>query len=303
MNILNFAIFTDLHFDHIPDGYERLSQFIQKIKNHNLNFVIQLGDLCIPKDENKYLLELLESINIPIYHVLGNHDSDLFSKKEILKFFKLNNSYYCFKYGNIKFIVLDTCFIKRNNQYFSFNIDNYNKSTDIYPILPDYEFDWLQNELNDDENLFYIIFSHHSLENNFNNRGIFNRVEIQNLINNVNTPKKKILCCINGHDHADSIDLIHKTHYISLNSMSYIWCGPEYEHFDYSQKTHEQFPFLKDLILYKDPLYATITINNIGTLFLNGLTSDYKSNSPLTLNMPSSWNGRDLSSKISSFII
>ncbi|MGL5415980.1 MAG: metallophosphoesterase family protein [Clostridium sp.] len=302
MNSVKFAIFTDLHFDHVHDGYDRLNSFVKSTQKLNLDFIIQLGDLCTPINENKKLLELLDKTNLPIYHVLGNHDLEVVSKKAALNFLNLDTSYYSFRYGNIKFIILDTCFFKRNTNYYSFNNFIYNKKTDIYPILPDYELTWLASELKDD-NLFYIIFSHHSLENTFNNRGVFNKIFIQSLINKTNTQSRKVLCCINGHDHANNVTSIHNTYYVGLNSMSYIWCGAEYEHFNYSTEIHSQYPFLKDLILYKDSLYATITIHSNGKIYLNGKISDYQTISPSFLGMPSSWNGRELSPNIFSIEI
>jgi 3',5'-cyclic AMP phosphodiesterase CpdA len=299
MGSVKFAVFTDLHYEHIHDGYQRLENFIAKVRNLEVDFVIQLGDFCVPKEENRFLLDMLESIGKPNYHVIGNHDSDLFPRVQTMKFLRMDNTYYSFIYNKVKFIVLDTCFIKTDIGYESYCKKNYDKTKDIYPILPDYELKWLQNQLNDDSE-YYIIFSHHSLENEFAKRGVYNRNEVRDLINRVNDTGKKVLICANGHDHGDSLIKIGQTYYFGLNSMSYIWFGPQYEHFCYPEEVHERYPFLKDLVLYKDGLYAIVTITENGGVEIEGLKGQYQNISPGQLGLEGTWNGRSVLPIVSS---
>ena len=65
--MIKFAGFTDLHYDHIPDGEQRLNEFIDSIQGENLNFIISLGDLCHPIDESKSIISKLRKLNIPLY--------------------------------------------------------------------------------------------------------------------------------------------------------------------------------------------------------------------------------------------
>lgn len=299
MERVKFALFTDLHYDHIHDGYQRLENFITNVRKIDIDFVIQLGDFCVPKDENRFLLDLLDSIGIPHYHVIGNHDSDLYSRDKVIKFLKMNNSYYSFKNQKIKFIVLDTCFIKTDYGYEPYCKKNYDKTKDVYPVLPDYEFKWLEEQLTDDSE-YYIIFSHHSFENEFAKRGVYNRFEIRELINRINDTGKKVLLCVNGHDHGDSLEKIGQTYYFGLNSMSYIWFGPQYEHFYYSNEIHEQYPFLKDLVLYKDGLYAIVTITEDGCIDIEGIRGHYQNITPKELGIGDMWNGRSILPIVSS---
>lgn len=46
---MKFAVFTDLHYDAIHDGERRINEFINSVKIKNIDFVIDLGDLCYPK--------------------------------------------------------------------------------------------------------------------------------------------------------------------------------------------------------------------------------------------------------------
>jgi 3',5'-cyclic AMP phosphodiesterase CpdA len=299
MGRIKFAVFTDLHYEHIPDGYQRLEKFITDIRNVDVDFIIQLGDFCVPKEENQFLLDMLDSTGKPHYHVIGNHDSDLFPRERVMNFFKMDSSYYAFKYGSTKFIVLDTCFMLTDNGYEPYFKRNYDKTNNIYPILPDYEFKWLEDQLNDNSE-YYILFSHHSFENEFAKRGVYNRSEVRKLINRINSTGKKVILCVNGHDHGDSLVKIEHTYYFGLNSMSYIWFGPQYEHFSYSNEIHKQYPFLKDLVLYKDGLYAIVTITENGNLEIEGMSGYYQNISPKELGLEGVWNGRSILPIVSS---
>ncbi|MCM1989068.1 metallophosphoesterase family protein [Oceanirhabdus seepicola] len=299
MDKIKFALFTDLHYDHIPDGRERIENFVTNIKDTDVDFVIQLGDFCIPKEENQVLLDMLDSIGKPYYHVIGNHDSDLFPREKVMNFLHMGKSYYSFNYGKVKFIVLDTCFIKTDNGYEPYCKKNYNRIKDIYPILPDYEFKWLEDQLTDDSE-YFVIFSHHSFENEFAKRGVYNRDEVRSLINRVNQTGKKVLLCINGHDHGDSLEKIGQTYYFGLNTMSYIWFGPEYEHFCYSDEIHKKYPGLKDIVLYEEGLYSIITITEHGGIEIQGMNGQYQNISPRELGLGDVWNGRSILPTISS---
>ncbi|ADL53002.1 metallophosphoesterase family protein [Clostridium cellulovorans] len=302
MGKVKFAVFTDLHYEHIHDGEERIESFINSIKDDQVDFIIQLGDFCCPKEENQGLLNLLYSVGKPLYHVIGNHDSDSFSKKSVRKFLKMEESYYSFKYGKVKFIILDTCFIKTFKGYEEYFKRNYDKSKDIYPILPDFELQWLEGEL-DDGSEYFVIFSHHSLENDFAKRGVYNREDIREIINNVNNTGKKVLLCVNGHDHGDSLVKIGQTYYFGLNAMSYVWFGNDYEHFCYSDEIHKQYPFLKDIVLYKEGLYSIITITEAGGIEIQGINGSYQNITPKELGVGDVWNGRSILPVVSSLKI
>ena len=299
MDRIKFGIFTDLHYEHIHDGRQRIENFITNAREAEVDFVIELGDLCSPNEENQVLLNMLDSIGKPHYHLMGNHNTDLFTKKDVTDFLQMDNSYYSFKYGKVRFIVLDTCFIKTDKAYEPYCKRNYEKIKGIYPIIPDYEFKWLEYQLNDDSE-YYVIFSHHSFENEFAKRGVYNRESVRDLINRVNLTGNKVLLCINGHDHGDSLKKIEQTYYFGLNSMSYIWFGPQFEHFCYSDEIHKQYPFLKDLVLYREGLYSIITITENGGIEIQGMNGHYQNISPKELGLEDVWNGRSILPTISS---
>lgn len=299
MDKVKFAVFTDLHYDHIPDGERRLKGFINKVKKKDVDFIIELGDMCYPIEENKVILKALEKLMVPCFYTIGNHDSDAFSREQVICFLGIKNNYYSFVKGNIKFIVLDACYIKRGDEYIPYYKKNYDKTSDSYPYIPPEELSWLENQLKD-KCEYYFTFSHHSMANEYMKRGVANRQEVRAVLEKANENGKRVLMCMNGHDHGDSATDINGICYYTLNSMSYIWHGLK-ETYNYSKKVHERYPWLKDMILYKDGMHAIVTIASDGQLKIEGMRDSYQNITPRDVGiLDNRWNGVSIEPIVSS---
>jgi calcineurin-like phosphoesterase family protein len=114
----SFGVIADCQYsnkeDHQNRKYSLSKQKLIKAVNHfnemDLEFVVQLGDL-IDKDYTSYnaVLPILKYLNVPYYHVLGNHDfsiSDTF-KNTLNETLKLRSRYYDFVVKENRFIILD----------------------------------------------------------------------------------------------------------------------------------------------------------------------------------------------------
>ena len=86
---IKFCVFTDLHYDVIPDGDRRIYELIQDCKQKNVDFIVELGDLCNPTEENHKILRCFEDAKIPCYFSIGNHNTDFYSPETVLNFFGL----------------------------------------------------------------------------------------------------------------------------------------------------------------------------------------------------------------------
>ena len=69
-NKLKIGIVADVHQDIIHDGVSRLSLFISVMKKRKPDFIIQLGDFSLPREQNQPFIDKWNSFNGPKYHVL-----------------------------------------------------------------------------------------------------------------------------------------------------------------------------------------------------------------------------------------
>jgi hypothetical protein len=202
---------------------------------------------------------------------------------------------------NIKFIVLYANFIKSQDEVTPYCSHNHRNSLKDYPYIPQEEIMWLKQELEDDQ-YYYVIFSHHSLTNDFKKRGISNRVEIRDILEQRNSVEKKVLLCMNGHDHGDDLKVVNGIPYYTVNSMSYIWHGVK-ETFNYSREIHERYPHLKDMILYEEPLHVIVYIDDNMTITIEGVEGHYQNIMPKDIGLGNTWNAVSIDSKTSTVII
>ncbi len=294
-------MFSDLHYDTIPDGNKRIEDFLIHAKNADAEFIVDLGDLCYPLRENYRILDKLRSSNLPVYFTIGNHNIDKFTTEEVIKFFDLERSYYSFTKGKIKFIVLDANFIKKENTTIQYCKQNQDKSSDEYPYIPEEEIEWLKKEIEDKEK-YYIVISHQSLANDFEKRGISNREEIRAILEKGNQNGSKVLFCINGHDHGGACKIMNGIYYYTLNSSAYIWHGTK-DVYRYPKEIHEKYPYLKDLILYKEALHIIVTIDEEMNVYIEGVDGHYQKHSPNDIGLGTTWNGVSIEAKTPSVYI
>lgn len=134
------------------------------------------------------------------------------------------------------------------------------------------------------------------------NRGVSNREEVRKLLEKRNERSKKVLLCMNGHDHGDDVKLINGIYYYTLNSASYIWQCIK-ETYNYSDEIHAKYPYLKDMILYEDALHAIVTIDENANISIKSIDGSYQNVKPEDIGMPNIWNGISIKPKTSSLKI
>ncbi len=291
MSIIRFLVFTDLHYDHVFDAEERLDSLIGRINDLSLDFVISLGDLCYPISDNRPIIRKLHSFGIPFYYCVGNHDCENSSLQAIEEFTGLSKLFYSFAVGDIKFIILNTCFMEHNQKEMLYQKGQFEKNADFYPIIPQCEVEWLNEEMAD-KSMKYVIFSHHSLANDFGSRGVVNREAIRTVLE-----KRQTILVMNGHDHGDDLKIINGIPYFTVNSVSYIW--HDREKFAYSKDIYNEYPFIKNMILYKSPLYCIVEMED-ENVKIYGTESDYQTVTPEDVDIVGRrWNGVSIEPKIS----
>lgn len=304
---MKFGVFTDLHYDVIPDGDRRIQELIRTFKDKNVDFVIELGDLCNPIPENRKIPDAFKNADIPCYFSLGNHNTDFCPPETALQFLGLKKGYYSIVRENVKFIFLDANYVKTKSGFLPECKQNVQDETSQFPYIPTEQMEWLQNELYGGNGFYaYVICSHQSLANGCVSgtrpRGIVNRREIRAILERKNLQDNNILLCMNGHDHGNCVKIINGICYYSLNSASYIWQNVK-ETYYYTKEIHQKYPYLKNLILYREPLHVIVSIDEAGTVKIEGMKGSYLNVAPEDIGMGDSWNGVSIKPETDSICI
>jgi len=298
---MRFGVFTDLHYGSIPDSDKRVDDLLAGFEKHRVDFAIDLGDSMFAKSENEAVVKRFK--DLPCYFSIGNHNIDFCTNETALRFLGLDKGNYSVIRENVKFIFLDANYMKTASGY-QHKDERIAGEGVCHPYVPPEQIRWLQHELENDD-LYYVICTHQSLANDWeignHTRGIANRDEIRAVLEKRNAEGKKILFCMNGHDHGDAVHFINGIHYYALNAASYVWQPKGI--FKYSQEIHNKFPHLQNYIVYEDALHIIVDIDAEMNVTIRGMESRYQRTTPKDVGMGCTWNGVSIKPQTSSLYI
>lgn len=281
---ISFGIISDLHQDFSFDAPDRLRAFIKSMNQKKPDFILQLGDFCVPKDENMVIMDIWNQFPGSKYHVIGNHEFDQQSTLEqIVRFFKMPANYYSFDIKGYHFIVLDG-----NGKIPS-------AADARYPsYFNEEQLSWLENDINT-TTLPCIVFCHQGLDHN----GVTNRESVRLLLQNCNKKSGyiKVKAVFSGHHHLDYYNQINGIHYIQVNSATYRWLGKAYNNTSLPAVHYEKYPLIRNMAYYEDPIWAYVEISENGRLTVAGRKTSWKGFSPYDMGMkPVDWDYPSLTS-------
>ena len=316
---IKFGIFTDLHVDIMHDAEARLEEFLSVARAENVDFIIQLGDFCYPDEgrrcdcddlslpvnlknslkhpsyaNKEKIRAIYRDFEKPSYHVIGNHDCDMCSKKQILDYHGAEyGAYYSFDVGDFHFVVLDANYYMEDGEYFSYEHGNYFGKTPgktrTLPYLAPEELRWLEEDL-DSTDKPTVIFSHQSLREGAS-RAILNAADFREAIEN---RKSRVLACFNGHIHIDGATKDRDVWYMHINSISNHWMGEEFACFGrYGADIDEKYPDIRHVAPYSKALFAIVTLDGHGAC-IKGQRGEFVGKSPEELDYYVKKRGREL---------
>ena len=286
---LRVGLIADLHNDIMHDGEDRLSAFLKTATSNKSDFIMQMGDFCVPKEQNEKLIQLWNTYQNPSYHILGNHDTDGgFIRKQTMKFWGMESRYYSFDSYGYHFVILDG------------NDPNPKPWSGYHRYIDQDQQNWLKQDL-EKTKLHAFIFSHQTLENE--EGGVANFTEIRRILEeaNKNAGMTKVVACFSGHHHTDYMTDINGIYYIQINSASYRWVGDDYQHVRYSKEIDEAYPWIKYTIPYKDPLFTFLDIDPVGELRIKARSTEFVGPGPKEMGMPKRPENDPILPKISGF--
>jgi len=289
---LRFGIIADVHKDVMHDADERLSSFIDHMKKERVDFIVQLGDFCVPKEANQPFLDIWNSFSGPRYHVIGNHDTDGgYSREQTVDWWKMPSRYYSFQQAGMQFIVLD-------------GNDRPADHAGGYPrYIAEDQLEWLRDQL-DSTDLPVVVLVHQSLERE-SDGGVQNGAKVRQILEDANASAghRKVVACFSGHHHRDYVRRINDILYPQINSASYHWVGAEFQHVRYSEAIDQAYPYIKYTVPYENALFAIVTIDPTkGFMSIEGKQSAFVGPAPWDLGpKPDGWDAPTLTPNISTW--
>lgn len=268
---VRFGLIADVHHGLAPDADQRLATFLEAAdQRSDLDFLIQIGDFCHPTSEAQSFIRQLEAENRPVYHVLGNHDMDLGSKRAILDLWQTQDNFYSFDAGGFHFVVLDCNYLHLDGQYVDYDTGNFYQHGSARTYVPPDQLDWLRTDLAATSKPT-VVFSHQGIGSGWAGGPTRNGAAVRAILTEANQEAgfAKVLACLSGHNHVDREDVIDGIRYIQVNSASYYWVGS-----DYGRMAH-----------YRDPLFAFFTITAEG-IQIEGRESVFVSPTPAERGFP-----------------
>lgn len=276
---MKFLVFADLHrsagsFD--GGSYDDLKFFEERAKREGCDFIIHAGDICHgpTHKDNAAFVEAYNSLSVPTYHCIGNHDADHSTFEEVLAHFKMENEYYYIDGEGARLIVLNPNYYLEDGKYVSYSMLNYlGKSRDHFP--PE-QLEWIKKTIEESDRPC-ILLAHQSIERP---DGVKNRQALLDIINEANRRKKNsVVMCINGHHHKDNMRIMDGVCYFEINSASFEVLSHRHNH--YPAELCEKFSNINATLVINDPICAVVEVNEkeikvtgMKSSFLLGVTKD-----------------------------
>lgn len=271
--LLRIGIFSDIHLDLMPDGERRLKMFMEDMNIVKPDIIMQLGDFCSPHEKNTPYVKLVNSYG-PVYHVIGNHDTDYgFTFDQVVAFMKMKAPYYSFDAKGYHIVVLN-------------GNDRPAGDTSRWPsYIGREQLEWLEKDLHATR-LPVLVFCHQGMDVNVPG-GMTHASRVRVVLERANTLAgfQKVQVVFSGHHHQDYHNTINGIHYLQINSMSYYWMGSEYRQLRYTPEIDQNYPWVKDTAPYKDPIWAVLSIYKNGKYELKGRSTSFLPPSPADMGM------------------
>lgn len=276
---IKLSVCADYHLNlTYPTTEEGLKTIISRAKENNVDAMVHCGDFITDIKHYKFALDMFlkNELGVPAFGCYGNHElENTASIEELNAAYGIDNSYYYIDLKGFRFVITDTCYFEMDGKlqrYPGYSVGGPDWSYD-HQMLGEEQLSWLEETLLSSP-YPCIILSHVSFKG-ADARDGYKAREILRKVNEKHP--KRVLMCMNGHYHTDSVEVVDNIVYFNVNC---VYNG------GWTLKTHDLFP--KDFVeanksangtihsaFYKEPLSAIVTIDSEGIIDIEGSKTTY----------------------------
>jgi predicted phosphodiesterase len=213
---------------HYSSSAKKLHECVEELNSHDLKFVIHLGDF-IDRDYASFdkVLPIYQSLKMPAYHALGNHDFDVADKwkAKVPERMGMKSKYYDFSIEDWRFIVLDGndvsfhAYPKDSSEYREAEVyyrENKIRSPRWNGAVGEKQLTWMQEVLRGAEKkgeqvVLYCHFPVYPADPH----NLWNAKEVISILETFSCVK----AYINGHNHKGKYGQKNGIHYLTLKGM------------------------------------------------------------------------------------
>lgn len=222
---MKIGIFADPHYSTVGEiktrrpslSADKIERLIGIFKSEGVDAIVCLGDLINSEKDDakdrenlKFVADLLRLSGIPVYCVMGNHDSEAFSPEEFSEVSGLQAPPYAVDLGGAKLIFLDCCYTDDGtDEGVGYRRGNY-KWKNSY--LPASQIEYLKKESVGAEKV--ILFTHQNLDDRDNPHCIRNAQAVRAAVESCG-----IRTAFSGHYHKGGEFAINGVRYITLPAL------------------------------------------------------------------------------------
>lgn len=246
MKAIKIGFISDIHQDVMHDGVERLTAFIDAMKKEKVDFIVNLGDFCVPHPRNDAFIKVWESFDKPRYHVIGNHDTDRgFNREQFVKKMGMRGRYYSEDIGNLHLVVLD-------------GNDPDGKTRGYQRYIAPEQLQWLEQDLAKTDKPT-IVCVHQQLD--AYDKGVKNAPAVRKILAEAKTDAGvcKVVAVFCGHAHLDYVKESDGIPHVQVNSASYVWTS--IKHKNYPPEVTKKAPWTAYPCPYAEPLWVVATLD------------------------------------------
>ena len=305
---VKFLIFADFHYKKkmYASSIEDMNKLLDRAANHDVDFVIHLGDFCNDYIGSPELFDayLNNKHGIPVFGVLGNHELESAGNTMKIIVPRLSNAdvnfggeevgYWYYDIKNFRLIGLDTNYSHSATEGWMHNkgaSHTYPSGNTLGYSLSPTQLKWLEETVADasEKNLKVMIFSHAGFATGW--YASPDAVAVRRIFR---TYPNTVLFAANGHLHTDRFEVIDNVAFFDVNAaINAYWKSSTTHHYtDEHTFTYVNYVggepqeprtmLLKDLSQGKntwfleDPISAVVSITTDGSIDIKGSVSQWR---------------------------